>query len=147
MVFIPYDKCRCRNLEWQVCAAKGRLPGQQGRPLIRFAESPKRLDLSEQSTRPLGRCGGWHPAKAPSRGMFGYTNNDIFFLEVCIFATICYNGDHIFDVEAGGEFLCEFSPAGFWALRRILQQPLEVDTQAGMKCWDDPLTHEVKGRG
>ena len=36
----------CQNLVWQLCAAKGLLPGQGGK-LLHFATAPKDLDASE----------------------------------------------------------------------------------------------------
>ena len=39
---VPYNLCR--NLEWQVCAVSGKLPGQPlGDRSIRFANAPLRL--------------------------------------------------------------------------------------------------------
>ena len=34
----------CQNLAWQLCAAKGMLPGQDGAH-IHFAQSPRELQL------------------------------------------------------------------------------------------------------
>lgn len=48
---VPYNICR--NLEWQVCAAMGRLPGQRG-PHIIFSKEPKQLDPSPTSWKPFG---------------------------------------------------------------------------------------------
>ena len=53
---VPYNICR--NLEWQVCAAKGLLPGQGGRTII-FGKRPGDLDPSRKGGKPLGTCGGW----------------------------------------------------------------------------------------
>ena len=43
------------SLEWQVCAATGRLPGQ-GSSTIRFAYAPKRLPYAR-----IGLCTGYVP--------------------------------------------------------------------------------------
>jgi hypothetical protein len=63
----------------QMCAASGRLPGQ-GLATLRFATAPKQLQL-HNGDRPLGRCGGWVPSTTPQGGTFGYTTDDIYFLE------------------------------------------------------------------
>lgn len=55
---VPYNICR--NLEWQVCAAKGLLPGQNS-PVMVFARAPKTLDPDPSGGKPLGMCGGWRP--------------------------------------------------------------------------------------
>ena len=49
---------------WQMCAAMGKLPGQQT-PTIVFAHAPASLDT--HGRRPLGRCGGYHPNGCPPR--------------------------------------------------------------------------------
>ncbi|KAL1498949.1 hypothetical protein AB1Y20_013470 [Prymnesium parvum] len=131
---LPYNMCR--NLEWQVCAARGQLPGQQ-RPLIRFAVAPRDLDVSPESRRPLGACGGWHPPEAPTRGIFGFTNDDIFFLEVCIFTQICTNGQEIFALKAGDTFTCQYSAAGLEKLTQLLRSPPVFDWQSNLRCTED----------
>jgi len=42
----------CRNLEWQVCAAQGKLPGQKGFG-IRFAYEPSDLNVNGESYSPM----------------------------------------------------------------------------------------------
>ena len=125
----------CRNLEWQVCAARGQLPGQRI-PAIKFAVAPKELDLGANSPRSLGKCGGWHPQEAPSDGVFGYTNDDIYFLEVCVFNEICKNSRQLFSVEADETFMCDFSPARFSELESILREP-PVAPQPSRQVWKD----------
>lgn len=80
---VPYNICR--NLEWQVCAAMGKLPGQRG-PRIIFSKAPGSLDPSPTSWKPFGKCRGWREPSAPGDCMrSGYATDDIFFLEVCLF--------------------------------------------------------------
>ena len=102
---VPYNLCR--NLEWQVCAARGALPGQGGRT-IRFAVAPSELRPAGGS-KPLSQCGGWRPADPPEGG-YGFANDDIFYLEVCVFAQICANGADIFGSFLA-DFVCECAPA------------------------------------
>ena len=56
---VPYNICR--NLEWQVCAAKGRIPGQNSKKIV-FGKKPSELDPNPGGGKPLGTCGGWVPA-------------------------------------------------------------------------------------
>ena len=70
---LPYNICR--NLEWQTCAALGKLPGQ-GTKLdgtfsrtIKFAKAPNTLELVRNNR--LGVCSGWVPNKKPEGGIYG----------------------------------------------------------------------------
>eukprot|EP00966_Prymnesium_polylepis_P331039 7386611-Prymnesium_polylepis.1 len=96
---VPYNLCR--NLEWQVCAARGMLPGQAGRT-VRFSFPPGALDPAGE--RPLGQCRGWHPERVPETGRFGFANDDIFYLEVCLFNQLCENRADLFRVGMGKDF-------------------------------------------
>ena len=119
----------CRNLEWQACAAQGRLPGQGGLGIV-FSVAPSSLLMPLDSQPPTPNAppsSPWpppaprRPPLAPSsppppppppppllpppphRRTFGvcggplptgcracsFTNDDIFFLEACIFDAIC----------------------------------------------------------
>lgn len=117
---VPYNICR--NLEWQACAARGRLPGQRT-AMMRFATSPVDLDpTGMESGKPLGKCRGWLPPERPSEG-YGYATDDIFFLEVCLFNQMCSNGEEMFSLGIGEGFQCDFSIARFAELRRLLLEP------------------------
>lgn len=125
----------CRNLEWQVCAAKGLLPGQGGAPAVRFSTAPRDLELDGTRTQhPLGKCSGWHPTPAPIGGVYGYTNDDIFYLEVCIFNQICSNGGDLFRLAKGQLFRCHFSPARFAELQEVLLAPSAPRAASADKC-------------
>lgn len=52
----------CQNLAWQLCAAKGLLPGQGGK-LLHFATAPKDLDIAEWE-HPSIASAGIRPAAA-----------------------------------------------------------------------------------
>ena len=108
---IPYNTCR--NLEWQVCAAKGTLPGQWGSP-ITFAFAPGSLEPFS-GPHPIGSCSGYHPSGCYDQG---YASSDIFFLEVCIYSTMCRNSDELFQVEVGDAFHCDMDWDGWERLRR-----------------------------
>ena len=92
----------------------GRLPGQRS-PSIIFATPPSALDAT--GPRPLGKCGGYSPQGC---GNWAYSNDDIFFLEVCMYTKICRNADDLFRVKAEETFHCDVSVEGFRELQRIL---------------------------
>ena len=109
----------CRNLEWQACAARGLLPGQGGSGIV-FSVAPGSLLLpkydhtpSSPLRRTFGQCGGLLPNTCRA---CTYANDDIFFLEVCLFDQICLNGPDIFRIRVGERFECIFSPDGFRTL-------------------------------
>ena len=104
----------CRNLEWQICAARGMLPGQQS-PSVIFAEAPGSLDVG--GDRPLGVCGGYHPQGC---GRQSYSNDDIYFLEVCVYAMICDNSAELFEMKVGWRFHCQINEDGFRRMQRYL---------------------------
>lgn len=128
----PYNMCR--NLEWQVCAAKGMLPGQKGSS-IQFSVAPKDMDTKGLS-HSLGTCGGSHPTLPPagSNGIFGYTNDDIYFLEVCLYNQICENNEALFAVRRGEDFRCRFSRDRFNELERILRTPATLPSRESVQC-------------
>ena len=107
----------------EVCAAQGLLPGQGNNDVL-FATAPYSLDPKEGSERPLGRCAGWRPDKAPTGG-FGYTNDDIYYIEVCLWDQICTNGAEVFE-HRHGAFQCDFSEERFRELQAILAEPAVV---------------------
>lgn len=101
----------CQNLEWQLCALTGRLPGQGARPLLAFATAPRELQLQwweEPSTHPTFPC---VPGRAcdPS----GFTVGDVFFAEVAVAYTVCANRDALFELNAGELFECELDARAY----------------------------------
>jgi len=118
---VPYNICR--NLEWQVCAAKGLLPGQGSRTII-FGKRPADLDPSRKGGKPLGTCGGWVPSYLRQEHCRNnYATDDIFFLEVCTFNQICRNGEDLWHLEVGQEWRCELDETLFAELQDILLTP------------------------
>ena len=80
---LPLLDLPCRNVEWQLCAAKGTLPGQAGEEWvadgnlragrnIRFAFAPGNLEPFG-SFKPLGACEGYMPKGC---GNQGYASSD-----------------------------------------------------------------------
>jgi len=128
---VPYNICR--NLEWQTCAAKGMLPGQ-GTPAIRFATAPSSLDPAGATGKPLGQCKGWVPSTPPTGGVYGFATDDVFFLEVCLFNELCYNGHELFTLAEGEEFICKFDENGLRELQGILLQEPVYDPPGAWEC-------------
>lgn len=134
---VPYNLCR--NLEWQVCAVLGKLPGQPaGDRSIRFANAPLELEVEPISSR-SGSGPGARQARRrcdlnatnTTRNAAGnstvvykpgyaYSLSDIFHLELCMFNQICTNGHEIFNLKVGEAFVCNFSHERFTALANVL---------------------------
>jgi len=112
---VPYNICR--NFEWQICAAQGRIPGQGGRTLI-FSKAPKELDFFASPR--LGHCKGWSPINCERDN--GYATDSIFFLEICLYSEVCSNRRELFDLEVGQPWECVFDEQAFWQLSQILQE-------------------------
>ena len=116
-LYWPVQYNLCRNFEWQLCAIQGMLPMQRER-VIRFAFAPKNLE-DASGWRPIGSCTGYHPKGCKN---YGYPSSDIFYMEACIFATICSNGDEIFGLDEMEDWQCNLNREGYerlvgWLLR------------------------------
>ena len=109
----PYNTCR--NFEWQMCAVRGLL-NWQGDGSIAFARAPKTMWLDGYP--PFGHCSGW--TDAPCNDQIGFANDDIFYLEVCLFSQVCKNNAAMFQLEVGENFFCDLDVDGFNNLKRIL---------------------------
>ena len=142
---LPVADSICRNLEWQVCAAKGELPGQVN-PHIVFATAPNSLVL-DSGHQPLDRCGGWVPPKVRRKGAVGWANDDIYFLEVCLFNQICSNGPDLFRLGVGEQFTCDFSTDGFDELRLILSHPVAPEFMGTSACSPHREEEDEEDRG
>lgn len=107
----PWDMCQ--NIEWQLCAIRGKLPGQDAAK-ISFASAPRDLELkwwTDVNT---------HPTYAPKPD--GYALGDVFFAELCVTFTICKNRGDLFRLDVGETFVCDMDPAGWNLLTsRFLQ--------------------------
>jgi len=106
----PWDMCQ--NLEWQMCAIHGRLPGQDGSKMS-FATAPNELNLMWWNDHDT------HPTYSPVYG--GFSLGDVFFAEVAVTFTLCTNRGHLFELEVGEIFECQFDQAGWVHLTRKLQ--------------------------
>ena len=94
----------CQNLEWQLCALQGKLPGQGGKA-IAFATRPRDVQLEwwlNPSTHPTYPCrqNGWCDPAA-------FTVGDVFFAEIMIAYQVCSNGAHLLELEIDEPFHCQ----------------------------------------
>ena len=131
-LFWPAIYNSCANFEWQVCAAKGLLPGQGGpeRAEIKFAYEPRDLN-TEDGPHPLGACNSYAPEGCDNGR--GYGSSDVFFLEVCVYSTICNNSEDLFKLDVGETFRCNLSHEGFGRLKNWLLEPIP-----GEAVWESP---------
>jgi hypothetical protein len=100
----------CTNLQWQTCAMKGLLPGQDRR-MMQFSIAPKDLDagLFESPEYCVGDCS------------YNYAISDVYFAEVCVTSHVCKNREELFNLEVGTLFECEFDEHAFLELRELLK--------------------------
>ena len=50
----------------------------------------------------------------------GYSNDDIFFMEVCAYSLVCANRNELFKLRAEQPFTCQVSQQGFRKLQALL---------------------------
>lgn len=88
----------CRNTEWMICVVLGEAcqAGRRCETEIIFTEAPGELSIDEFNSR---------------EGYF--TEDDVYYLEVCLLNEMCSNHDDIFTTRDGGSFFCQFD-AGRW---------------------------------
>ena len=139
---VPYNIC-C-NLEWQVCASLGKLPGQTS-PQILFSKAPSELDPGPSSAKPFGQCRGWRDAEGSCEG--AYATDSIFFLEVCVFNQICANSDELWTLAAGQPFTCNLNRSRFDALQQMLIEEPDWGPPSGLlppcEAWCNKWTCEA----
>ena len=114
----PYNLCR--NVEYQVCAARGLIQSTDG--TLVFASRPGLLDPRPFSLRGLGWCGGPMPEsyRNESCAKQHWGNDDIFFLEACVFHLVCRNADELPSLQVGQPWRCDFSENRLHGLRILL---------------------------
>ena len=100
----------CKNLEWIYCAARGKLAdgGQDSGGVLIFSLAPNSLDLAPFYVR--GGTGAY-------QGDGYYSENDIYYLELCVLNEICANRDELFSLDVGDHFRCQYDAQGHAAMR------------------------------
>jgi len=109
----PYNTCR--NFEWQMCAVRGLLNWQGDREIV-FARAPKTVYMDGYP--PFGRCSGY--SEGGCNLETGFANDDIFYLELCLFSQVCANSDRMFELDVGERFVCDLDLDGFERLKQML---------------------------
>lgn len=98
----PWDMCQ--NIEWQLCALSGKLPGQDGNK-VSFASAPKDVSpvwFHDSDT---------HPTYKPR--LDGYSLGDVYFAELCVTFALCANRGDLFNLEVGETFVCQRDKRAF----------------------------------
>ena len=101
-----------------MCAALGKLKDQNSRN-IQFAWPPSVLSMSS-SAGVFGECSGWtdKPCHMP---WVGFANNDVYYLEVCLFSQVCQNREELFALtDSKTPFICQIDTMAFAQLRNWL---------------------------
>ena len=104
----------CQNFAWQMCAATGRLPGQDGARL-RFATSPRTLTLREWQHPTSWPCEGAKPCP-PGQ----YAVGDVFYAEIAVFRALCRNANQLFEVDRGQLMTCNLDAKAFGEFTQTL---------------------------
>ena len=97
---------------------------QSSRKIV-FARAPKSVRLD--GTPSFGVCSGYTDKECDSQRDIGFANDDIYYLEVCLYSQVCTNGHALFSVEPGGAFVCDFSESGFRRIQQMLVEGPSVD--------------------
>ena len=105
--------------EWQMCAAQGKLPGQNSHG-IHFAVPPQTLSMAP-SEGVFGTYSGFGDAPCQMPWV-GFANDDIYYLEVCLFSqvTVCSNREKLFELTPMDSFVCGLDSEGLRELQELL---------------------------
>ena len=96
----------CQNFVWQMCAAQGKLPGQEG-DALRFASAPASLTLQEWRQPTSWPCEG---GACPDGK---YAVGDVFYAELAIFRYVCRNAEAMLRAAVGQKVTCDLDPRAF----------------------------------
>lgn len=103
----------CQNLQWQMCALQGKLPGQDGDTRVAFATAPRAL-LREW----------WdNPSSHPTWGCCGpnkFSVGDVYFAEVAVTYSVCRNRAVMFSLDEGEFFRCDLDVEAYEHLAMLL---------------------------
>ncbi|KAG8459681.1 hypothetical protein KFE25_003133 [Diacronema lutheri] len=96
----------CRNLEWVVCAARGRLHKQ---PAARLVFDPPPRELTLEVTLPFEGDDNRYPPRY------------VYLVEVCALTQLCDNGAQLFELALLEPFVCRWRPGALRALVRLIE--------------------------
>lgn len=115
-VWKPHLFDMCRNFEWLVCGAHGRLPGQGSARHIHVAT-------------PLGNFRD--PLPKSTVQLLYYTG-----FELCTLATVCSNGAELLDLQPGETFVCELDRGRYDGLTSAILDAYPPPRAAKQKLQD-----------
>ena len=114
----------CSNMRWLMCAALGKLPGQEQPAQMHFATPPRELTLAEWTAPTTYPCDDGQSCS------HRYTVGDVFYSEACTLLRICRNGADVFKLEKGVRFRCDLDRDGYADyVRDLLRTTVNIDTQ------------------
>ena len=102
----------CRNVEWMLCVIQN-IAGVGNGEII-FTLTPAYLEMEHYSDN-----------------MYGFTENDIYPLEVCLLSEVCANGGQVFQLQVGETFVCDFDAARWMALGKVLSSITPPEARPG----------------
>ena len=105
----------CQNLQWVLCAVRGKLPGQSA-PHLEFAKTPKSLDLRLLNNPALAKHNWW---PSPHDTTFAVT--DVYYAETCLLAQICTNHWDLFSADVLQTFVCDLDPRRYYEVMETIQ--------------------------
>ena len=90
------------------------LPGQNSMT-IQFAWPPNTLSMLLREGV-FGTCHGYTDAPC-AMPWVGFANDDIYYLEVCLYSQVCSNREQLFTLGRGDPWECGVDPDGFAELK------------------------------
>jgi hypothetical protein len=106
----------CANVEWVVCAAKGKLPNQG--KTMQFAVPPGSIDGNMLPTYREYRSNIMRWSAHYEIDILAWT---YFSNEICFLSELCDNADELWTLKRGEPWVCKHSAAGEERLRSSLQ--------------------------
>jgi len=120
---LPTGWTMCQSMRWLVCAAQGRLPGQEMPGMMQFATVPAQLTQAEWTAPTSHPCNDGRPCDTR------YTTGDVFHAATCMLQRICRNGDAVFRLARGEPYRCLIDKERYDDLvRDLLRNSLNYDT-------------------
>ena len=95
--------------------------------MLIFSLAPNSLDLAPFYVR--GGTGAY-------QGDGYYSENDIYYLELCVLNEICANRAQLFALDSGDAFKCDFDAAGHESLKRALTMHEKTDGAKRCSSWE-----------
>jgi len=114
----------CANVEWVVCAAKGKLPNQG--KTIEFSTPPGSLDGHLAPTYREYRSNILRSSANYEIDMMAWT---YYVNEICFLSELCDNADELWSLKRGEPWVCKHTPAGEQRLKDSLKNAYDGVSQ------------------